>query len=285
MATKNGNKLIRAVDPYVTSPFGWRTLNGVRGFHSGVDYGTNRQKVPCYALEDGYVVRTWKDSAGALGVDVAYPRLGKVGVYVHLDSISVTKGQSVNKDTQIGITGMTGNATGIHLHFGWYDINDINVSYASRNWSDFEAYTIPEEVPVTVTRKFKVGDIVSFTGTLYVDSLGNGAGQTRTGLIATITKVTDNPSATKPYNIDNGLGWVSEEDLTLSSTVTNSLKLGDTVQSIDYGRAAFDGSGNRAKIGSIGTITDIRLDYPYPYEISNKNGVLGRYKENGLKKI
>lgn len=290
MATNNGSRLIKSVEPYVTSPFGWRTLNGVRGYHLGVDYGTNGKKVPCYALENGYVVRTWQDTAGALGVDVAYPRLGYVGVYVHLDKINVTKGQNVTSETKIGNTGKTGNATGVHLHFGWYPISDINVAYANRGWTDFEAYIYPEEEkeePVeTVERKYKVGDKVVFTGTLYADSYGGGAGQSRTNLEAVISKVNDKANATKPYLINDGLGWVAESDLSISSTQENvELKIGDRVKSIDYGRAAFDGSGNRARIGSVGTITKIRLEYPYPYEISDSQGVLGRYKASGLQKI
>ena len=289
MATNNGGRLIKSVTPYVTSPFGWRTLNGVRGYHLGVDYGTNGKKVPCYALENGYVVRTWQDTAGALGVDVAYPRLGYVGVYVHLDKISVTKGQNVTSETKIGTVGKTGNATGVHLHFGWYPISDINVAYANRGWTDFEAYVYPEEKkePVeTVKRKYKVGDKVVFTGTLYADSYGGGAGQSRTNLEAVISKVNDKANATKPYLINDGLGWVAESDLSISSTQENvELKVGDRVKSIDYGRAAFDGSGNRARIGSVGTITKIRLEYPYPYEISDSQGVLGRYKASGLQKI
>jgi murein DD-endopeptidase MepM/ murein hydrolase activator NlpD len=40
--------------------------------------------------------------------------------YSHLSSISVSPGQSVSTGTQVGLSGMTGYATGPHLHFAVY---------------------------------------------------------------------------------------------------------------------------------------------------------------------
>nr|MBC9703294.1 M23 family metallopeptidase [Leuconostoc sp.] len=51
----------------------------------------------------------------------------------HLSSIGVRTGQSVTTDTQVGICGATGLATGIHLHFEvwkggeWQRINPRDV--------------------------------------------------------------------------------------------------------------------------------------------------------------
>jgi murein DD-endopeptidase MepM/ murein hydrolase activator NlpD len=41
-------------------------------------------------------------------------------LYSHLSTIDVTKGQSVETGQQVGLSGMTGYATGPHLHFGVY---------------------------------------------------------------------------------------------------------------------------------------------------------------------
>ncbi len=64
--------------------------------------------------------------------------------------------------------------------------------------------------------KFKVGDKAKFTGRLYRDSNGNGAGASRSNLTATISIV--KAGAKCPYNINNGLGWVKEENLTSISS-------------------------------------------------------------------
>ena len=94
-------------------------------YHNGIDYGTNRKKIPIYPIEDGIVTYTGKDSYGALIVKVKYNRINKTFVYGHLDKITVEKGQKVNEQTMLGLTGKTGNATGIHLHLSIYD-NKLN---------------------------------------------------------------------------------------------------------------------------------------------------------------
>ena len=130
---------------FVISPFGKRISPKTKKeeFHRGVDYNTKKRKIPNYAIADGVVIAAGThNESGALFVEVKYPTLGYVGCYWHLDSISVVKGQQVTKDTEIGITGTTGWSTGIHLHFGWYPIEDIRVPYLKRRWTDFEKFKI-----------------------------------------------------------------------------------------------------------------------------------------------
>lgn len=126
-------KVIEKIFPkggyYITSGWGPRRykLNGqwVEDFHDGIDYGTNGEKWTQYAIEDGYVVSCGVDAnyGNAKYVWVAYPRIGKKFLHYHLDSIAVEKGQKVKEGTKLGKTGMTGYATGIHLHLGMKDIN------------------------------------------------------------------------------------------------------------------------------------------------------------------
>ena len=108
-------------DYYLTSPFGKRIdpITGkVISFHNGCDYGTHGNKWAQYALEDGIVDNVFVDEYGAKDIWVRYPRLGYRCLHGHLDSFAVKKGQSVNHNTILGYTGMSGKATGIHLHLG-----------------------------------------------------------------------------------------------------------------------------------------------------------------------
>ena len=105
---------------YITSPFGKRVdpITGKVTYHNGCDYGTHGNKWAQYALEDGTVDNVFVDEYGAKDIWVSYPRLGYKCLHGHLDSFNVSKGQSVNKDTILGYTGMSGRATGVHLHLG-----------------------------------------------------------------------------------------------------------------------------------------------------------------------
>lgn len=123
----------------LTSPFGYRKdpITGKTTFHNGCDYGTHGHKWPQYALENGVVEATGKDSYGALIVKIAYARLGYRCTHGHLDNIKVKKGQKVNHSTIIGDTGKTGKATGIHLHLGVQKIG-------SSTWIDPESIDYQE---------------------------------------------------------------------------------------------------------------------------------------------
>jgi murein DD-endopeptidase MepM/ murein hydrolase activator NlpD len=106
---------------YITSPFGQR-IDPITGkvitFHNGCDYGTHGNKWPQYALEQGHIDNVFIDQYGAKDIWVSYPRLGYKCLHGHLDSFNVSIGQEVDENTILGYTGMTGKATGIHLHLG-----------------------------------------------------------------------------------------------------------------------------------------------------------------------
>jgi murein DD-endopeptidase MepM/ murein hydrolase activator NlpD len=136
---KLSERIFRGGKHYVTSYFGWRNdpISGARKFHNGVDYGTYGKKIPQYALEDGIVESAGTDSSKANFVWVKYPRLAIRLLHYHLDSISVRKGQAVNKNTILGYTGTTGYSTGIHLHLGMKYVG-------SSPWEDAEKYDYKE---------------------------------------------------------------------------------------------------------------------------------------------
>lgn len=120
------NLIFNNENHYITSPYGKRntistSAGATASFHSGTDYGTNNKKIPQYAIENGTVLSCGVAADGAKFVWVNYPRIGKKFLHYHLDTIAVKNGQSVKKGTKLGTTGMTGKATGIHLHLGVKD--------------------------------------------------------------------------------------------------------------------------------------------------------------------
>ena len=136
---KLAERTFRRNDYVLTSPFGMRThpITKVRTMHSGADYGTKRQRWSQYALEDGVVVKSSFNSIVGNIVEIEYKRLGIMLSYRHLHSAFVYKGQEVNENTVIGLTGTTGSSTGIHLHLGLM-INGI--------WVDPEKYVYKPSV-------------------------------------------------------------------------------------------------------------------------------------------
>ena len=101
---------------YVSSYYGYR-INPVTGqeeFHRGVDIavptGTN-----VYAAMDGTVTTAEYDSYYGNYV-VIEDNNGYCTKYAHMDTLSVSAGQSITHGTIIGTTGNTGSSTGSHLH-------------------------------------------------------------------------------------------------------------------------------------------------------------------------
>ena len=85
--------------------------------HNGVDYAAN-VGVPVMATADGVVThRGWSGSYGNL-VEIRHSR-GFVTRYAHLSGFGsgVAVGRSVRQGQTIGFVGMTGLATGPHLHY------------------------------------------------------------------------------------------------------------------------------------------------------------------------
>lgn len=110
---------------FVTSPFGMRTdpMDGTRQqMHKGIDIRTDHDDV--LATEaDGKVVSVNQNTQSAGGKTVTVEYAGENGdrlqvTYMHLDSIAVKKGDTVQAGQKLGISGNTGTrTTGEHLHF------------------------------------------------------------------------------------------------------------------------------------------------------------------------
>ena len=100
---------------YVSSYYGYRKnpVTGNEEFHRGVDIAVPTGTT-VYAAHDGMVTAAAYDSH--YGNYVVIEIDGYTTKYAHMDTLSVSAGQTVEKGTVIGTTGNTGSSTGSHLH-------------------------------------------------------------------------------------------------------------------------------------------------------------------------
>lgn len=286
--------ILKTYPLFTTSPYGPR--NGK--FHGGIDLvglHPNGYTVLDYicAKDAGVVANVRKDSVG-------FEDGGSYGNFVHIDhgngystvyahlapgSVCVNIGDKVQAGQVIGYMGNTGTSYGGHLHF---EVRIWNEKTDPTEYAYGKEFPKPEPTPEPkpASLKYKVGDTVMFTGVLYADSYGNGAGQSRTNLVATITKVNTDAKATKPYNINNGLGWVAESDLSKSTQpVTPELKVGNTVIIVGTGNESSHGNAKTAfGLGWERQILHIWEGRAYPYQVGNSTGTTGYYKASALRR-
>ena len=100
---------------YISSYYGYRKNpnTGNEELHRGVDIAVPTGTI-VYAAHDGTVTTATYDSY--YGNYVVIEKDGYTTKYAHMDSLSVSAGQSITKGTVIGTTGSTGSSTGSHLH-------------------------------------------------------------------------------------------------------------------------------------------------------------------------
>ena len=117
-----GGEVVNSVDetwqyPYrgahaITSNFGWR--RSTNSYHKGVDIvGVGNKHI--YPVNNGTVV--WVKNASGYGKHLLINHGDGIwSLYAHLSNIYVEAGQTVNKNTILGVEGSTGRSTGSHLH-------------------------------------------------------------------------------------------------------------------------------------------------------------------------
>jgi len=101
----------------ITSGFGMRfhPILGFSRMHQGVDFGVP-SGTPIYAAGDGTVIKA--GPAGGYGNYVELQHNAQYATaYAHMSAIAVHDGQRVRQGEVIGYVGMTGLATGPHLHY------------------------------------------------------------------------------------------------------------------------------------------------------------------------
>ena len=101
----------------IGSPFGYRKdpIDGTTRFHSGVDIG-KRTGTPIFASGKGEVTFVGFEDGYGLYIIVNHGN-GYETKYAHISESFVQVGDIVEKGQHIAAMGMTGRATGPHLHF------------------------------------------------------------------------------------------------------------------------------------------------------------------------
>jgi murein DD-endopeptidase MepM/ murein hydrolase activator NlpD len=106
---------------YTGGRFHWPVAGGYisQYFHYGhyaLDIAADPGTKVMAAASGTVIFAGWKNNGGGYQVWIAHGS-NLFTTYNHMSSITVGRGQSVSRAQQVGRVGMTGNATGPHLHF------------------------------------------------------------------------------------------------------------------------------------------------------------------------
>jgi murein DD-endopeptidase MepM/ murein hydrolase activator NlpD len=111
----------------LTSPFGWRELNGRRKMHNGVDIGAS-EGTPIYSIAKGKVIQITnlcqvgeRLCGGGWGNFIKIEHDNNIqSLYAHLSNTNVNRFDEIKQGQVIGRMGNTGFSFGSHLHFEVY---------------------------------------------------------------------------------------------------------------------------------------------------------------------
>lgn len=102
------------ISSYITSEYGYRTLEGKLNLHKGIDINSRYYDV--FAARLGVVVTAEYSSSYGYYIIIAHSD-GVQTWYAHLSKMHVKPGDVVSARDLIGVSGNTGWSTGPHLHF------------------------------------------------------------------------------------------------------------------------------------------------------------------------
>jgi murein DD-endopeptidase MepM/ murein hydrolase activator NlpD len=122
-------------DFVITSPYGWRELNGKKEFHDGIDFANPGHKdTRVMAVADGVIVydkdnydeaKRWTDLTDSIGNAVIIQHLINNKFYFlrycHLGENTVSRGKKVKAGDVIGTYADVGYSFGAHLHLDAYE--------------------------------------------------------------------------------------------------------------------------------------------------------------------
>ena len=100
---------------YISSGYKWRRLGGSTSFHGAIDIAAARG-TPIKAAAGGIVILARYYGLAGKTVFIDHGG-GMTTLYFHMNTINVSKGDTVVTGDQIGTVGSTGRSTGSHLHF------------------------------------------------------------------------------------------------------------------------------------------------------------------------
>lgn len=133
------------------------TVNGkqLNDIHNGVDVIGNDTNL--LAGADGKVLWCGTDSTGSNTIVTAHGGVLPYGfvllvLYAHCKSFNKKKGDTVKKGEKVATMGMTGNATGVHLHCSMYALppnvwKNKNGQYYTWSYANRDDYEIdPNEL-------------------------------------------------------------------------------------------------------------------------------------------
>lgn len=109
-------EIISPLEGIITSKFGCRESDNkiVSSYHSGLDIAANTG-TNILSAHNGKVIKAGE--SGSYGKCVMIESGDLVSLYAHCSSILVKEGQNIKMGENIAKVGMSGNATGPHLHF------------------------------------------------------------------------------------------------------------------------------------------------------------------------
>lgn len=229
------SRILNGYDNLITQN-AWQT-NVVTGtYHHGTDIVPKGKSNGCEILAHtmGEVVsvvstHNYTDTTGnSYGnyVKIKHPN-GYYTLYGHLKDVYVKVGDYVSKGQVIGYMGMTGRATGVHVHFEVFDPTNTKI-----NPTPYIEGDLPNMIPSTdlptqehEDDNLQLGDkVLVMSGYLTADSYGGGSHTATydgnindTSNIKYITLI--NEDAPRPYHLSNELenihprGWASAKQL------------------------------------------------------------------------
>lgn len=103
------------IEGQITSPVGPRNVFGYPQIHKGTDIACQKGS-PIVAAKDGIVTFSGYYRSSGNMVRLQHED-GNKTLYMHLDTLVVTKNQRVSQGQTIGTCGSSGQSTGDHLHW------------------------------------------------------------------------------------------------------------------------------------------------------------------------